>query len=113
MAALLTHGGNNSAIIAITDADFVKDDIVTSSPTDNIKFAVNAIEWLADNSGLIQLRNKFTTFSLLEPIDSNLREALKYLNFSLPILLIAAAALWRYRRQRHKRLERSEPGRTA
>ena len=113
VAALLTHSGNNSAIIAITDADFVKDDIVTSSPTDNIKFAVNAIEWLADNSGLIQLRNKFTTFSLLEPIDNNLREALKYLNFSLPILLIAAAALWRYRRQRHKRLERSEPGRAA
>ena len=106
VAALLSNDKNNSAIIAITDADFISDEIVISSPTDNINFAVNSIEWLADNSGLIQLRNKFTTFSLLEPIEDYNREFLKFLNFFMPILIIAIVAFVRYRRKKRKRIER-------
>ena len=103
---MLSNDKNNSAIIAITDADFISNEIVTSSPTDNINFAVNSIEWLADNSGLIQLRNKFTTFSLLEPIEDYNREFLKFLNFFMPILIIAIVAFVRYRRKKRKRIER-------
>ena len=108
VAALLSNDKNNSAIITITDADFISNEIVTSSPTDNINFAVNSIEWLADNSGLIQLRNKFTTFSLLEPIEDYNRELLKYLNFFMPILLITIGAFIHHRHKRRKRLERSQ-----
>lgn len=110
VAALLTNKKDNSAIITITDADFIKDDIVTSGPTDNINFAINSIEWLADNSGLIQLRNKFTTFSTLEPINEQLRNFLKYLNFSLPITAIIIAALLHYRHKKRIRLKRMQPG---
>ncbi len=106
VAALLSNDKNNSAIIAITDADFISDEIVSSTPTDNINFAVNSIEWLADNSGLIQLRNKFTTFSLLEPIEDYNRDFLKYLNFLLPILLVTTGVFIHHRRKRHKRSER-------
>ncbi len=102
VAALLNNEKNNSAIITITDADFISDDIVTSSPTDNINFAVNSIEWLADNSGLIRLRNKFTTFSLLEPLKSCNRELLKYLNFLTPIVIIIIIALIHYRKRKNK-----------
>lgn len=107
VAALLSNTKNNSAIITITDADFISDEIISSTPTDNINFAVNSIEWLADNSGLIQLRNKFTTFSLLEPIEDYKREFLKYLNFFIPILAITIGAFIHYRRKKHKRIERS------
>jgi len=110
VAALLTNEDNNSSIVTITDADFVNNDIVSSSPTDNIKFAVNSIEWLADNSGLIQLRNKFTTFSFLEPVKDHTKEFLKYLNFLLPILLVVSGALIHYRKQQRKRANRSRPG---
>ncbi|MDE5612744.1 MAG: ABC transporter, partial [Odoribacter sp.] len=75
-----------------------------------IKFAVNSIEWLADNSGLIQLRNKFTTFSFLEPINDHTKEFLKYLNFLLPILLVISGALVHYRIRQRKRINRSRPG---
>lgn len=110
VAALLTNEDNNSSIVTITDADFISDDIVSSCATDNIKFAVNSIEWLADNSGLIQLRNKFTTFSFLEPVNNHTKEFLKYLNFLLPIVLIISGILIHYRQQQKKRLNRSRPG---
>lgn len=110
VAALLTNDDNNSSIVAITDANFISDAIVSSGPTDNINFAINSIEWLADNSGLIQLRNKFATFSFLEPINDNTKEFIKYLNFFLPILLIVLAAIIHYRRQQLKRNNRSQRG---
>lgn len=110
VAALLTNDDNNSSIVTITDADFVNDAIVTSGPTDNINFAINSIEWLADNSGLIQLRNKFTTFSFLEPLNDRSRESLKYLNFLLPIVLVILAALLHYRWKQRKRANRSRHG---
>lgn len=110
IAALLTNEDNNSSIVAITDANFISDAIVSSGPTDNINFAINSIEWLADNSGLIQLRNKFTTFSFLEPLNDNTKEFIKYLNFFLPILLIILAAIIHYRKQQLKRAHRSQRG---
>ena len=74
VAALLTNDDNNSAIVTITDADFLINQSAIDGHTDNITFALNSIEWLADNSGLIQLRNKFTTFPVLEPVGDTTRE---------------------------------------
>lgn len=110
VAALLTNEDNNSAIVAITNADFITNEIVMSGQTDNVNFAINSIEWLSDHSGLIQLRNKFTTFSSLEPTNPGTREFLKYLNFILPIAIIIIGALLYFRNGRIKRHKRSRPG---
>lgn len=106
VAALLTNEDNSSAVVAITDADF----IITPLRVDNINFAVNSIEWLADNTGLIQLRNKFTTFPALEPIDEYSKSFLKYLNFLLPILIILIIGIIRTRSNIIKRQNRSRTG---
>ncbi len=106
VAALLDNNSNSSSIIAITDADFVSDDILIKVHTDNINFAINSIEWLADNSGLIQLRNKFTTVSLLEPINDNSKTILKYLSFLLPIVLIILIAILYRKKQGIRRKKR-------
>lgn len=110
VAALLINDDNNSAIITITDADFIMNDIERLGYTDNINFALNSIEWLADNSGLIQLRNKFTIFTSLDPVDEPTKEFLKYLNFFLPILIILIAAIVHFRKNQRKRINRSRPG---
>ena len=102
VAALLSHRDNHSAIVVVSNANFISDEIVTSGPTDNIHFAVNSIEWLADNTGLIQLRNKFTTFAFLEPVDEHYRKFLKYLNFLLPISIVFLVAFIRYRCRKRK-----------
>lgn len=110
VAALLTNEDNNSSIVTITDADFISDAIVNSCPTDNVKFAVNSIEWLADNTGLIRLRNKFTTISFLEPVNNHTKTLLKYLNFLFPILFVTLGAFIHYRKRQQKRIKRSRSG---
>lgn len=113
VAALLTNDDNNSAIVAITDADFLINDIGIYTHVlrqDNINFAINSIEWLADNSGLIRLRNKFATYASLQPIDENQKNFLKYFNFLLPLAVTMIFALFRFRANRKRRLNRSRPG---
>ncbi len=113
VAALLTNEDNHSAIVAITDADFLLNDIgLYTHPLspDNVNFAVNSIEWLADNSGLIALRNKFTTFRSLEPTDAYVRAFLKYLNFLLPLVIVISVAAIRFRIKRRQRINRMRPG---
>ncbi len=110
VAALLTNDDNHSAIVTIANAEFITDETIRAGHTDNINFAVNSIEWLADNTGLIKLRNKFTTFATIKPIDEYTKESLKYINFFLPILIILVAAAINYRRNQRKRINRSRPG---
>lgn len=113
IAALLTNDDNNSAIVAITDADFLINDIGIYAHVlrqDNINFAINSIEWLADNSGLIRLRNKFTTFASLQPIDESSKNFLKYFNFLLPLIATMIFAAIRFQKNRQRRLNRSRTG---
>lgn len=113
VAALLTNDDNNSAIVTVTDADFLINDVgVYAHPlrTDNINFAINSIEWLGDNSGLIRLRNKFATFASLEPIDENTKIFLKYFLFLLPIAVVFTTAAIRFHNKRRKRINRARPG---
>lgn len=110
IAALLTNEDNQSAIITITDADFLINQSAIDGHTDNITFALNSIEWLADHSGLIQLRNKFSTFPVLEPVGDTAREMLKYINFLLPIFIVIGSAFHRYKKNLRKRENRSRPG---
>ena len=87
VAALLTNDDNNSAIVTITDADFLINQSAIDGHTDNITFALNSIEWLADNSGLIQLRNKFTTFPVLEPVGT-LPDYMEPIGVGMPVDLL-------------------------
>lgn len=68
---------------------------------DNVNLASNAIDWLSDDTGLIDLRTKGITSRPLEQIDDTKRNLYKYGNVALPILLMIGIAL--YRRQRFAR----------
>jgi len=72
---------------------------------DNISLASNAIDWLSDDTGLIELRTKGVTSRPLEQIDDTERNLYKYGNVVLPILLMIGIAL--YRRQRYARKRQS------
>ncbi|MGL5682881.1 MAG: GldG family protein [Marinifilaceae bacterium] len=113
VAALLTNDDNGSAIVTITDADFIINDHgIYEHPlgNDNVNFALNSIEWLSDNSGLIELRNKFTTIPLLKTTDTIQRRSIKYANFAFPLVIVFGIALIRLQKQRRKRDYRSRPG---
>lgn len=56
---------------------------------DNVSLMTNAIDWLSDDTGLIELRTKGVT---ARPLDADLEDGtktlIKYLNFLVPIILI-------------------------
>ncbi|MDR2131088.1 MAG: Gldg family protein [Odoribacteraceae bacterium] len=106
VAALLHNEKTNSAIVTITDADFMQDDSYSPAHYDNISFAVNAIEWLADDPGLIKLRNKYTARQTIKPTDHRTRAFFAYTNFFFPLAGVGALALWAYQKKRRKQLRR-------
>lgn len=110
VSALLNNEDDKSAIVVITDADFMENQDYDPSLLDNIRFAINSIEWLADDSGLIKLRNKYVENQSLEPVSNSYRTFLRYFNFFLPIVIILLIALYQYRRYKIKRLRRSQSG---
>ena len=62
---------------------------------DNINFASNAIDWLSDDTGLIDLRTKGVTARPLDKVEDSTRNVLKYGNVFLPILIILIYAFVR------------------
>ena len=72
---------------------------------DNVNLASNSIDWLSDDTGLIDLRTKGITSRPLEQIDDTKRNLYKYGNVALPILLMIGIAI--YRRQRFARKRQS------
>lgn len=72
-------------------------------PEGNINLAVNSVDWLADDTGLIALRTKGVTNRPLMNIEEGTKTLLKYLNTFLPIVLVLGIGLYRYRRQKTRR----------
>ena len=71
---------------------------------------VNAIDWLSDDTGLIQLRTQGATARPLDDIEEGKRTFLKYLNFLLPVVLALIYGIIRFQRNRMIRLKRKEAG---
>ncbi|MCF8261739.1 MAG: GldG family protein [Melioribacteraceae bacterium] len=100
-------GDNESKMVLFGDGDFVVNGEGREAQqlsADNISMMVNAIDWLSDDTGLIELRTKGITS---RPIDPNLEEGtktlLKYLNFLLPIILIIIYGIFRFQVRRNLR----------
>ena len=100
-----------STIIVVGDGDFP----ITGQQggvSDNVNLLVNSIDWLSDDTGLIDLRTKGVA---TRPIEQEYlgeeaegtRSLIKYLNFGVPILLIIIYGVIRSNRQRNIRLKRS------
>ena len=95
-------GNQNSKLIVISNGSFV----INGNPPqqvspDNVNLTSNAIDWLSDDTGLIDLRTKAITSKPLEPVDDGTREMLKWGNVFVPIVLILIYAF--IRRQRNIR----------
>lgn len=79
-------------------------------PEDNINLMVNSVDWLADDTGLIQLRTKGVTNRPLENISQGTKTFLKYLNTFLPIVLVIGYGLYRYQIRKIRRRKWIEAG---
>ena len=81
-----------SKMVVFSDGDFAingKGQQAKQLQPDNVSLMANAIDWLSDDTGLIELRTKGVTS---RPLNANLEDGtktlIKYLNFLLPIIII-------------------------
>lgn len=116
VAALLSGnfgGSENSKLIIVGDGDFAvngEGQQAHEINPDNANFFVNAIDWLSDDTGLIQLRTKAVFMRPLDQVSDTSRLIIKVVNFTLPILLIIAYGIWRMSSNRKIRQRRMEEG---
>ncbi len=106
-------GSVPSKIVVITDGDFAlngEGQNAQQKPADNISLMVNAIDWLSDDTGLIDLRTKEVTSRPLDELEEGRSTFLKWLNFGLPIVLVILVGIIRMQISRRKRIKRMEEG---
>jgi gliding-associated putative ABC transporter substrate-binding component GldG len=95
-------GDQSSRIIVVSDGNFPNNGEGREAKQisgDNLNFIVNAIDWLSDDTGLIDLRTKEVNSRPLAQLEDGTKTLLKYLNFLLPIILIIVFGFirWQYR----------------
>ena len=103
-------GNNNSRIVLISNGDFGIGATQGGNqlPSDNISLLVNSIDWLSDDTGLIELRTKGITSRPIRHLEDGTKEFLKWFNFLAPIILIIIYGLIRMQINHRKRVNRME-----
>jgi gliding-associated putative ABC transporter substrate-binding component GldG len=103
-------GNTRSRMVLISDGDFAIGNSRGGNqlPKDNISLLVNAIDWLSDDTGLIDLRTKGATSRPIKELSDGTKTFLKWMNFLGPILLILIYGIIRMQINRNKRIKRME-----
>ncbi len=107
------QGANQSRMVVITDGDFAVNGEgrnAQKQAEDNISLMVNSIDWLSDDTGLIELRTKGITSRPIQQMDDQTKTLLRWGNFLVPIILIIIYGAIRTQQNRNKRVKRMEEG---
>jgi gliding-associated putative ABC transporter substrate-binding component GldG len=100
---------SESRMVVISDGDFIINGPRNSArqlQPDNINLFVNSVDWLSDDTGLIELRTRGVLSRPLNQLEEGTRMFLKYLNFLLPILLVILYGIIRAQQRRIIRKKR-------
>jgi gliding-associated putative ABC transporter substrate-binding component GldG len=102
-------GGMHTRMVIFGDANFpVAGNQRQNIQKDNVSLLVNAVDWLSDDTGLVELRTKGPRARPLEDVEEGRKLFLKLLNFLLPIVLIIIYGVIRMIRNRNIRMKRME-----
>ena len=96
-------GTTPSKMVVIGDGDFAVNGSGAQAQNlqaDNVSLLVNGIDWLSDDTGLIDLRTRGVSSRPIDQLEDSTKTILKYLNFLLPILLIIIYGLIRMQLKR-------------
>ena len=106
MAAALEGIGADGRMVVISNGNFCVNGTGQRQQQvnpDNVNLASNSVDWLADDTGLIDLRTKGITNRPLEQVEESTRNILKYGNVLAPIFLILIYAFIRKSQMSRKR----------
>ncbi len=105
-AALEGLGGGSGRLVLVSNGNFCVNGTGQNPQRvnqDNISLAANAVDWLADDTGLINLRTKGITNRPLDQIEDGTKNLLKYGNVLAPVFLILIYAFVRRSQNNRKR----------
>ena len=100
-------GDNKSQMVVVGDGDFITNE-GGQKPVNpnNISFVINSLDWLAGDTELNSLRTQVVQQRPIEKqLEEGERTAVKFLNFLLPILIVIGIGIWRFQRQRIRKLK--------
>jgi hypothetical protein len=93
-------------IAVVGDGDFLQDQL-SGGNRDNINFAGNLTDWLADDIGLAAIRSRDTGAKPLDEVSEGTKSLVKTINLAIPpfIVILVGVMRWRWRITMRKRLE--------
>jgi gliding-associated putative ABC transporter substrate-binding component GldG len=103
-----TGSGIPGKMVVIGDGDFAVNEKGQQVNPDNISLLVNSIDWLSDDTGLIELRTKGVSSRPIKQMEDGTRTLIKWLNFLLPIVLVMIYGGVRYQYRKNQRIARME-----
>jgi ABC-type uncharacterized transport system involved in gliding motility auxiliary subunit len=100
--------GPRGRLVVVGNMEFATDRYLDGAP-DNATFALNAIDWLAQDEALISIRSRDRRPPRLLFASRTLQEGVKYANLALLPVLIAAGGVFRLVGRRRRALEPWRP----
>ena len=99
-------------LVVMGNGEFASDQWVRNAPQ-NVVFVLNAVDWLAQDEGLIEIRSKNRTPPALLFESTAKRDFVKYSNIiGVPFLIMLAGALRLWRRKQTTQLSYVSPARS-
>ncbi len=111
VAGVLTGSFNNGPItniVVVADGDYAASQGGQRTNADNVNLMANCIDWLSDDTGLIELRSKGINYRPIDEISDSKKATLKWVNFLLPIVLIILYGIFNWQKKLIKRNKRTE-----
>ena len=93
-------------IVVFSDGDFIMGAQGRGQTPDNISLFANAIDYLSDDTGLIDLRTKGVASRPIKEMEEAEMTRVKWINFGLPLLLVLILGFVRYQRNQRIRMKR-------
>jgi len=104
-------GNMSSRMVVFGDGDFAvnkESQNMQGLNPDNVNLFTNSVDWLTDETGIIDLRTKEITSRPLEEMEDGKKTFLKWLNFLLPLIIIIGIGIYRWQMQNVRKINRMQ-----
>ncbi|MBU2592335.1 MAG: GldG family protein [Patescibacteria group bacterium] len=95
-------------LAVVADANFVEDQTAASNP-ENIQFLLNLVDYLCQDTRLINIRSKTVFSRPLRPLDENQKQIIKTISLGAgPVLLLISGLSVRWRRKKSNKVKQDD-----
>ncbi len=97
--------GHAARLMVVGNALFVNDDFMNQN---NAAFFANAVDWMAQEKGLIQIRSKNLEANQLKELSDGAKHTVKFIAVLLPpiIVILIGILFWRLKKARYHKIQR-------